>query len=134
MSWLGRDFRFQGHLAGGSAPGAFVMGLAFGFGWTPCIGPVLGAILTVSAASPTVNSGVVLLAAYALGLGIPFLASAVFTESLMRRMKVLGRAGRMLKLAAGAVMVGMGVAMMTGYMTVLSYWLLETFPIFSTIG
>lgn len=134
MPWLERDVRYHGDMPRGSLPGAYVLGLAFGFGWTPCIGPVLGAILTISAASATVNAGIVLLAAYSLGLGVPFLLSAAFTEGLMRRMKSMRRTGRVLKIGAGAVMVAMGLAMSTGYMSTFSYWLLENFPVFSTIG
>ena len=133
MPWLERDVRYNGQLPGGKLPGAYVMGLAFGFGWTPCIGPVLGAILTVSAMSSTA-AGVVLLSTYSLGLGVPFLISAAFTESLMRRMGTMRRTGRVLKLGSGAVMIAMGIAMITGYMSVFSYWLLENFPIFTTIG
>lgn len=132
--WLERDVRYHGELPHGQLFGAYVLGLAFGFGWTPCIGPVLGAILTISAASATVNAGIMLLAAYSLGLGMPFLLSAVFTGSLMRRMRAMRRTGRMLKFAAGGVMIAMGLTMMTGYMAVFSYWLLETFPVLSTIG
>ena len=134
MPWMQRDIRYHGDLPGGKLPGAYVQGLAFGFGWTPCIGPVLGAILTVSAASETASSGIVLLTAYALGLGVPFLLSATFADGLMRRMGAMRRAGRFLKLAAGAVMIAMGIAMVTGYMSMMSYWLLENFPVFSTIG
>ena len=134
MRWLERDVRYHGQLPGGKLPGAYVLGLAFGFGWTPCIGPILGAILTVSAASATASAGIVLLTAYALGLGVPFLLSAAFTDGLMRRMVTMRRAGRWLKIGSGIVMIAMGIAMMTGYMSVMSYWLLENFPIFSTIG
>lgn len=132
--WMQSDFRYHGDLPGGSTLGAYVLGLAFGFGWTPCIGPVLGAILTLSAVSANVNAGIVLLASYSLGLGVPFLLSAAFTDELMQRMGTMRRSGRYLKIGAGAVMVVMGLAMMTGYMQVFSYWLLETFPMFSTLG
>jgi cytochrome c-type biogenesis protein len=134
MPWFEREFRYHGDLPGGKLPGAYVLGLAFGFGWTPCIGPVLGAILTVSAASATASGGIILLTAYAVGLGVPFLLSAAFTDGLMRRMGVMRRWGRILKIAAGTVMIAMGIAMVTGYMSIMSYWLLENFPIFSTIG
>ena len=134
MLWLQREVRYHANLPGGKLPGAYVLGLAFGFGWTPCIGPVLGAILTVSAASATASAGIVLLTAYALGLAIPFLLSAAFTDGLMRCMGTMRRAGRFLKIAAGSVMIAMGIAMVTGYMSSMSYWLLENFPIFSTIG
>jgi cytochrome c-type biogenesis protein len=134
VPWLERDIRYHGSLPRARLPGAYMLGLAFGFGWTPCIGPVLGAILTMSAMSSTTMAGIILLTTYSLGLGIPFLLSAAFTERLMRRMGTMRRAGRWLKIGAGSVMIIMGIAMASGYMSVFSYWLLETFPIFSTIG
>jgi len=134
IPWLQRDFRYHGRIPGGKPLGAYVLGLAFGFGWTPCIGPVLGAILTVSAMSATATGGIVLLTTYSLGLGVPFLLSAAFTDGLVRRMGSMRRTGRILKLGAGAVMIAMGIAMITGYMSNLSYWMLENFPVFGTIG
>ena len=134
MPWMERDFRYHGALAQGGLFGPFVLGLAFGFGWTPCIGPVLGAILTVGAMSSTVSAGVILLFAYALGLGIPFLLAAAFTGSLMRRMSSMRRAGHVLKVLAGTVMIALGLAMAGGYMQVMSYWMLEHVPIFTRLG
>ena len=134
ISWFERDVRVHGNVRGGRPLGATVLGLAFGFGWTPCIGPVLGAILTVSAISATASAGVALLSIYSLGLGVPFLLSAAFADGLTRQLKSMRRAGRYLQIGAGAVMAAMGIAMITGYMTTLSFWLLESFPIFSAIG
>lgn len=134
MSWLQRDTRFHGGIRGGRPAGAYVLGLAFGFGWTPCIGPVLGAILTLSAVSATASTGIVLLSVYALGLGLPFLLSTVFAAGLLSRRKEIGWIGRGLQVGAGGIMIVMGVAMMTGSMTVFSFWLLETFPVFASIG
>ena len=134
MPWLQRDVRFHGDLPGGRPLGALLLGLAFGFGWTPCIGPVLGAILTVSAVSSTAATGVALLAAYSIGLGLPFLASALFTDTLSRRLKAMRSAGRFLQLGSGVVMVAMGIAMMTGTLSDFSFWLLENVPILSRIG
>jgi cytochrome c-type biogenesis protein len=132
--WLLRDIRFHLQIPGGQTLSAYVLGLAFALGWTPCIGPILGAILTASAATATVPQGVALLAAYSLGLGIPFLLAAVFTSQLLGRLKRLGRAGRSLQIGAGGVMVLMGVAMITGQLSAFSFWLLETFPVFQRIG
>jgi cytochrome c-type biogenesis protein len=132
--WLMRDTRFHLQIPGGRTISAYVLGLAFALGWTPCIGPVLGAILTTSAVTATVSQGVLLLAAYSLGLGIPFLLSAVFTDRLLGRLKKLGRTGRSLQVGAGGVMILMGAAMITGQLSALSYWLLETFPVFQRIG
>ncbi len=133
-SWLERDFRFDIVLPGGRPVAAYLLGMAFAFGWTPCIGPVLGAILTVSATSATVAEGVKLLAIYSLGLGIPFLLVAVFTGGLLARLKSIGRVGRILQVLAGSIMVVMGVATITGQLSTFSLWLLETFPLLSTIG
>ena len=89
MPWLQRDFRFHPRLGGGHPVAAYVLGLAFGFGWTPCIGPVLGAILTVSAVQTSASGGVALLSFYAAGLGVPFLLAALFTRELARRLRGL---------------------------------------------
>jgi cytochrome c-type biogenesis protein len=133
-SWLQRDLRFDLSPPGGRPIAAYVLGMAFAFGWTPCIGPVLGAILTVSAASATVTNGIAFLGVYSLGLGIPFLLAAAFTDGLVARLKSFGRAGRILKLLAGGVMIVMGAAMFTGYLSAFSFWLLETFPLLATVG
>ncbi len=131
---LQRDFRFHVTIPGGRPISAYVLGLAFAFGWTPCIGPILGAVLTVNAVSGTVTNGVALLAIYSMGLGVPFLAAAVFTGSLMQRIRLVGRVGRVLQLSAGGVMILMGVAMITGDLSAFAYWLLETFPLLGEIG
>ncbi|RTM10908.1 MAG: cytochrome c biogenesis protein CcdA [Hyphomicrobiales bacterium] len=132
--WMMREARFHAAAPGGHAMSAYALGLAFAFGWTPCIGPILGSILTVGAASATVANGIALLAIYSLGLGVPFLLAAMFTNSLTQRLKSFRKAGRLLQPAAGAVMVAMGLAMITGQMSTFSYWLLEQFPIFTRIG
>jgi cytochrome c-type biogenesis protein len=131
---LERDARFHLDVAGGRTLSAFLLGLAFAFGWTPCIGPVLGAILTLSASTADVAKGSLLLAVYSLGMGLPFLLAALFTGTLLARLKALGRAGRNLQRAAGALLVAMGVLMVTGQLEVLAYWLLETFPALANIG
>ena len=132
--WLQRDHRVHLHLPGGRPVTAYVLGLVFGFGWTPCIGPILGAILTVSAGSATVASGVALLSVYSLGLGVPFVLAAALTNGLVARLSSIGRLGRSLQAAAGIVMIAMGAAMITGHLSTFSFWLLDTFPVFSKIG
>jgi cytochrome c-type biogenesis protein len=134
LPWLQRDFRFHLDLPGGRPAAAYVLGLAFAFGWTPCIGPILGTILTTSAVSATAAQGVGLLAVYSLGLGLPFLAAAAFTDALLAQLHWLRRAGRSLQIGAGTVIVAMGIAMITGQLSAMSYWLLETFPAFARIG
>lgn len=134
LSWLQRDLRFHADVKGGRPIAAYVLGLSFAFGWAPCIGPVLGAILTVSAVSVTASDGIALMTIYSLGLGLPFMVSGVFTGGLLTRLTGMRRAGRLLQVGAGGVMMLMGTAMITGDLTALSYWLLEAFPGLANIG
>jgi cytochrome c-type biogenesis protein len=131
---MNQEARFHLDIAGGRTLGAFLLGIAFAFGWTPCIGPVLGAILTLSASTADVAKGSLLLAIYSLGLGLPFLLAALFTGTLLARIKALGRVGRNLQRAAGGLLVAMGLLMVTGQLEVIAYWLLETFPALANIG
>lgn len=134
LPWLQREFRFASRFKGGHPLGAFVLGLAFAFGWTPCIGPVLGAILTVSASNAQTFDGVSLLSIYSLGLGLPFLLAAAFMKAFLGRLRNMRWFGRVSQIGAGMVMVVMGLATITGYMSAFSYWLLETFPVLVRIG
>jgi cytochrome c-type biogenesis protein len=134
LPWLQREIRLHPAIAGGRPVSAYVLGLAFAFGWTPCIGPVLGAVLTVSAASTTVGGGVSLLGIYSLGLGVPFVLAALFTDGLVTRLKAIGWLGRVLQTVAGALLVLMGLAMITGQLTAIAYWMLDAFPILARIG
>jgi len=133
-SWLQREFRFVTSVAGGRPTGAYMLGMAFAFGWTPCIGPILGAVLTVGATSATVTNGVALLAVYSLGLGVPFVLAAIFTGGLVGRIKSISHVGRTLKVVAGATMILIGAAMITGYLSTFSFWLLDAFPLLGSIG
>jgi len=131
---LQRDFHLPFHISGGTPVSAYVVGLAFGFGWTPCIGPVLGAILTLSAISSSVAAGVLLLATYSLGLGIPFLLAATFTDRLVARNREAKRIGRFLYLIAGAIMIVTGIAIISGHLSMFAIWLLQAFPILGKVG
>jgi cytochrome c-type biogenesis protein len=114
--------------------GAYVMGLAFAIGWTPCIGPILAAILAVAASSATVGKGAGLLAVYSLGLGVPFIIAAFavepFTAFLARFRAYLGHMERVM----GALLVLTGIAFLAGFFTQLNSWLIETFPVLQSIG
>ena len=133
VSWIYRDLRFHPHIAGGRPAAAYVLGLAFGFGWTPCIGPVLGAILTMAAVS-TQSSGIVLLAIYSAGLGVPFVLAAAFTSRLLKHLPALRGVGRQLQAFAGLVLILMGVAMLTGHLSSFAIWLLRVFPTLGSVG
>lgn len=133
LSWLNRDWRLAAPGPGGRPAGALILGMTFAFGWTPCIGPILGAILAISATTLGVADGMVLLAVYAAGLAIPFLLVAAFTGRLAGTMVRMRRAGRALRMIAGGLLIAVGVAMPTGYLTATSTWLLQTFPVLQEI-
>jgi len=114
--------------------GAYVMGLAFAFGWTPCIGPILAAILSIAASEATVAKGAGLLAVYSAGLGIPFLIAAFMVEqfsSLFSRMK---RHLATVERAMGVLMIITGIGFLTGAVSNVSIWLLDTFPSLQSFG
>lgn len=131
---LSREARLQSSGKPANIIASYFMGLAFAFGWTPCIGPVLSPILTIAGARGTIGEGAALLAAYSLGLGIPFLIAAFFSGAFMR---FLGRfrvhLGRVEKIMGGLLVIA-GVLFLTGGIQAASYWLLENFPILGQLG
>jgi cytochrome c-type biogenesis protein len=114
--------------------GAYVMGLAFAFGWTPCIGPILAAILTIAGAEGTVGRGAALLAVYSAGLGVPFLIAALAMEPFMGFLKRFRAHFGMVEKTVGVLLVVTGVVFLTGGMQSVSYWLLEAFPGLASLG
>jgi cytochrome c-type biogenesis protein len=114
--------------------GAYAMGLAFAFGWTPCIGPILAAILAVAASEATVAKGAGLLAVYSVGLGIPFMLAAFAIEPFAAFLARFRRHLAHVERAIGGLLVLTGIAFLTGSITTASFWLLETFPALGRIG
>jgi len=114
--------------------GAYVMGLAFAFGWTPCIGPILAAILAVAASEETLTRGAGLLAIYSLGLGIPFLLAALAIEPCMGFLKRFKKHFGKVEKVVGVLLVLTGIAFLTGSLQNFSFWLLQTFPFLSNLG
>jgi cytochrome c-type biogenesis protein len=131
---LARQFRLEGRNHPAGPVGSYVMGLAFAFGWTPCIGPVLAAILGVAGTESTVVEGAGLLAVYSAGLGIPFVVAGLFAGPFMHFMRRFrGHLGTVEKVMGG-LLVATGVLFITGGISTFAYWLLETFPILGQIG
>jgi len=131
---LDREARMEAGDAGGSAFGAYVLGLAFAFGWTPCIGPQLGAILSLAASEASVARGTLLLGVYAAGLGIPFLLAAMFLNRSMSLMNRIKKHMQLIERLMGVLLVLVGLALVTGAFSAFSWWLLETFPALATLG
>jgi len=131
---LSREARFSARAEPATVLGAYLMGLAFAFGWTPCIGPVLGPILTLAGGRETVGEGAALLAAYSLGLGIPFLIAALFSGAFMAFLtRFRMHLGRVEKVIGGLLVVA-GLLFLTGGVQAAAYWLLETFPALGRLG
>jgi cytochrome c-type biogenesis protein len=128
IGFLNREARLDAGDRGGSAFGAYVLGLAFAFGWTPCIGPQLGAILSLAASEADVLRGTMLLGIYALGLGIPFLLAAFFIDRAMGVMNLFKRHMGLIEKISGVLLILVGLAMITGAFSLFAFWLLETFP------
>jgi cytochrome c-type biogenesis protein len=130
---LFREKRMQVGAPAGTA-GAYVMGLAFAFGWTPCIGPILAAILAVAGSAETLTRGMALLGVYSLGLGIPFIIAALGIERFIGFARGFGGRYRQVEIAMGGLLVITGVAFLTGGMERMAFWLIETFPALSRLG
>jgi len=134
ISLLFREARVQVERKPPGLLGAFVMGLAFAFGWTPCVGPVLAAILFMAGSTGSTGQGGLLLAAYALGIGIPFILAAAFASRFLgwasRFRKHMGTVEKVM----GGFLVLTGLLFVTGQMSTIAFWLLEAFPVFSQIG
>ena len=113
---------------GASLAGAYVMGLAFAFGWTPCIGPVLATVLTLAANEASLGAGVRLLLVYSLGLGIPFMLAAVAIGPFLGFMKRFRRHLGRVEKAMGVLLVVAGVLVLTGWLNAFGTWLLDTVP------
>jgi cytochrome c-type biogenesis protein len=114
--------------------GAYAMGLAFAFGWTPCIGPILAAILAVAASKETVATGALLLAVYSAGLGIPFIVTALAVEPATALLARFKRHLEIVEKAMGGLLVLTGIAFLGGFVSEASYYLLEWFPALGKIG
>ncbi len=131
---LSREARFQGGGKPATLSGAYVMGLAFAFGWTPCIGPVLGAILGVAASRETVGGGAVLLAVYSLGLAVPFWIAAGFSGAFMRFLLRFRRHLGLVEKLMGVFLILTGLAFIFGFVSTVAIWFQQSFPILMQIG
>lgn len=128
IPFLYKEARYHGEVQGAGLVGAYVIGLAFAFGWTPCIGPILATVLALAANEASLNMGVQLLFVYSLGLGIPFILAAIairpFLSFMHRFRKHLGTVEKVM----GVLLVITGIMFLSGSMNWLGQWMIETFP------
>ena len=134
FSLLNQDKRFETGSYKDNYIFPFLVGAAFAFGWTPCIGPVLGSILALSATEATISKGVVLLSMYSLGLAIPFILSGYYMTVFLNSKKGFGKYyGRVTK-TGGVILLITGILIVTNQIQVISYYILTTFPFLTTLG
>jgi cytochrome c-type biogenesis protein len=131
---LYREARFQTQNKPTGPVGSYLVGLAFAFGWTPCVGPVLASILMVASAEESVNEGIFLLSAYSLGIGIPFILAAIFVNPFIRFMQKFRRHLQTVERIVGALLIGTGLLLLTGNMSAIGYGLQRMFPFLGSIG
>ncbi|HUF87227.1 MAG TPA: cytochrome c biogenesis protein CcdA [Thermohalobaculum sp.] len=134
LPFLDREARLSGPARAGTFGTSYLIGVAFAFGWTPCIGPILGTILALAAQQDTVHSGGVLLAVYALGLGVPFLVAAAFIGPFLRWAQRFRRHLRTVEKLMGLMLVAVGLLMVLDQFERIAWWLLETFPVLASFG
>ena len=133
-NFMNKDIRFFTDQYSNNLTFPFIVGVAFGFGWTPCIGPILGSIITLAALEENIGKGILLLSSYSLGLAIPFIISGVlfdkfllFSKSFRKHMSIITKVG-------GAILLLTGIAILTGQLQVLGFFILEYFPTLGNIG
>ena len=134
IALLFREARFHIESKPAGLAGAYVVGLAFAFGWTPCVGPVLAAVLFVAGSEETIWRGTSLLAIYSAGLGVPFLAAAFAAGPFLNLMRRFRGGVVVVERVLGAALVVTGILFITGSMSEIAFWILDTFPNLGKIG
>lgn len=134
IGFLNFEKRFHIEKKPTSLVGAYVLGLAFAFGWTPCVGPILATILMVAAGNDSIWFGTSLLTTYAIGIGVPFMLAAFMVRPFMAFIGRFRKHMHKVEITIGVLMVVTGVAIFSGSLADASQWLLETFPIFTDFG
>ncbi len=129
-----RDLRFNHVARPAGFAGAYLVGLAFAFGWSPCVGPVLATILFIAAGEESVSRGATLLLAYALGIGVPFLAAALLAGPFLRLVQRFRRYLHVIEQVTGGLLIVTGLLFISGSMTSIGFWLLEMFPALGRVG
>ena len=134
LPFLNRDTRYQIESYRPGVVGSYVIGLSFAFGWTPCIGPILGSVLSIAASSETVTYGIVLLMLYSAGLGIPFLIAAYAINGFMRFLTKIRNYIRVIEIFTGVLLVIFGILILTNRIQELAFFFIKYFPFLTQFG
>ena len=134
FNFMNKDVRFFTKNYNHSLTFPFVVGAAFGFGWTPCIGPILGSILTLAAIEESFSKSIILLSFYSLGLAVPFIISGILIDKFLFFSKKFKNYLSIISKLGGVILLLTGIAILTNYLQVLGFFMLEYFPILNDIG
>ena len=134
FNFMNKDIRFFTGKYSNNLAFPFVVGSAFGFGWTPCIGPILGSIITLAALEENIGRGILLLSSYSLGLAVPFIVSGVLIDKFLLFSKSFRKYMSLITKVGGAILLLTGIAILTDQLQVLGFFILEYFPSFENIG
>ena len=134
VNFMNKDIRFFTNQYSNNRTFPLIVGAAFGFGWTPCIGPILGSILALAALEENIAKGILLLSFYSLGLAIPFIISGILIDKFLFFSKNFRKYILTITKVGGAVLLLTGIAILTGQLQVLGFFILEYFPSLGNIG
>ena len=134
LNFMNNDIRFLTNKYSKNLTFPFLVGAAFGFGWTPCIGPILGSILALAAIEENINKSTLLLSSYSLGLAIPFIISGILIDKFLIFSKKLRKHILIISKIGGIILLLTGIAILTGQLQILGFFILEYFPILGDIG
>ncbi len=134
LNFLNQEKRFQTKNYSNNLFFPVVVGAAFGFGWTPCIGPVLGSILTLAAVESSIGKGILLLSFYSLGLAIPFILSGYGISKFLAFSKNFRKNIRIVSISGGVILLITGILILTNKLQALGYFILEAIPILGNLG
>jgi len=134
LNFMNKDVRFLTNQYSNNLAFPFLVGAAFGFGWTPCIGPILGSIITLAALENKIGQGILLLSFYSLGLAIPFIISGVLVDKFLFFSKNFRKYLSNITKVAGVVLLLTGIAILTGQLQIFGFFILEYFPSLGNIG
>ncbi|MDA9676836.1 cytochrome c biogenesis protein CcdA [bacterium] len=134
LNFMNKDIRFFTNRYSSNLYFPFLVGAAFGFGWTPCIGPILGSILTLAAMEKNISKGIFLLSSYSLGLAIPFIISGILINKFFLFSKSFKKYISKVTKISGIILLFTGIAILTGQIQILGFFILEYFPILNNVG
>jgi len=134
LQFLSKEKRFETKIYKDNYLFPFIVGAAFAFGWTPCIGPVLGSILALSATEASIGTGILLLSFYSLGLAIPFILSGYYMSRFLTKKKGFGKYYNSITKIGGSILLITGILIATNQIQVISYYILTTFPFLTSLG